>query len=89
MLTAQSEGYEVFRASELLRGSGTAILSENQKLKLLQENGLAQHTVDLESMKLTNEETRNGLLLVGTATTAMLLLLGLLYYKKRRMNRTM
>ena len=77
----------MFRASELLSKKGTVILSENQKIKLLEANGLLQNTVDLESMKLTSEENRTGLLLVGAAALTMLLLLGLLYYKKRKMNR--
>lgn len=86
MLTAESEGYEVFRASELLGRTGTVVLSENQKLKLLEEKGLLQSSIDLESLKLSSEENRTGLILVGAAAMAMLLLLGILYYKKRKMS---
>lgn len=89
MLTAEGGGYEIFRASELLNQSGKTLFSENQKLKLLEANGLRSNKIDLESMKLTEEENRTGILLVGVAAAAILLLLGLLYYKKRIMNRVM
>lgn len=89
MLTAEGSGYEIFRASELLNRSGKILLSENQKLKMLEANGIRRNTVDLESMKLTEEENRTGILLVGAVAVAVLLLLGLLYYKKRKMSRMM
>lgn len=89
MLTAEAGGYEVFRAAELLSKRGSVVMSENQKLKLLEANGLLQNAGELESMRLTSEENRTGLALVGTASVAMLLLLGLLYYKKRKMSRFM
>lgn len=86
MLTAESEGYEVFRASELLGRNGSVVLSENQKLQLLEEKGLLQSSIDLDSLKLSSEENRIGLILVGAAAASMLVLLGILYSKKRKIS---
>ena len=87
MLTADAGGYEVFRATELLGTQGRAAMSENQKIQILEANGFMQNAIDLDAMKLTGEENKTGLALVGMASAAMLLLLGLLYYKRRKMNR--
>ena len=86
MITARSEGYEVFRASELLAAKGSAMLSENQKLKILEANGVTHSSIDLESLKLTAEENRTGLIMVGAAAILILTLVGVLYWKKRKLD---
>ena len=86
MLTADSGGYEVFRASDLLTKSGESLLSENRKMEVLAANGIRQNAVNLEEMKVTAELNKTGLILVGAAAACMIVLLAILYEKKRRMN---
>ena len=87
MLTADSGGYEVYRAKDLLTKGGESLMSENKKVELMEENGIRQNSINLEDMKVTAELNKTGLILVGAAAACMAVLLVILYEKKRRMSK--
>ena len=87
MLTKDGSGYEVFRAEDLIAADGKNLISENRKVELMEEQGIYRNAIDLDAMKVSAEQTRVGLILVGSAATCMMVLLAILYEKKRRMNR--
>ena len=66
---------------------GKNLISENRKVELMEEQGIYRNAVDLDAMKVSAEQNRVGLILVGSAATCMMVLLAILYEKKRRMNR--
>ena len=56
-------------------------------MEIMEENGIRQHAINLEAMKVSAETNRTGLALVGAAAACMVILLGVLYDKKKRMSK--
>lgn len=86
MLTAEANGYEVFRAQDLLSKDSSSLISENRKVEIMQENGIRRNAIDLEAMKVTADQNQTGLILVAGAAACMIALLMILHKKKRKLN---
>ncbi len=84
MVTLDSAGYEVYRAEELLTVDSHRLMSENEKLRILEANGIIHPFVNLEEMKLTAKEKQTGILLIVATTGGVLILLFILYRKKKK-----
>lgn len=84
MVTLDSAGYEVYRADELLTVDSHRLMSENEKLRILEANGIIHPFVNLEEMKLAAKEKQTGILLIVATTGGVLVLLFILYRKKKK-----
>ena len=87
-MNSQTGEYEVYSEKELLdaRTPETSLVSENQKLTALKQAGLLTNTgFNLEALKVTAEENKQGIILLAAAGGAVFILLIVMYRKRKKM----
>lgn len=86
-MNSDTGAYEVYNEKDLLdtKTESAALMSENQKLVRLKDAGLLKSGVDLDELKVTAEENRQGLILIAVAAAGIAVLLIVMYRKRKKM----
>ena len=75
--------YQIYDIDEFLTTPRTELMSVDQKMEVLMEEGLISQQSDIEADAFV-EKNRNGIIIFSATTAAIVLLLVYLWEKKRR-----